>query len=119
MTDAEIQGIIDKISYRSHWELIYSWNKNDRYIQWKFLEGVHDGPRMEPKVWYCRKWRISTHMTPSEIIQTAFMAALAAEEHECRERFLYKGVAVLGPHWDLEEKAENIIHGYVRESVRT
>jgi len=48
-----------------------------------------------------RKWLLSEHMTESEIVQTAFKAVLAAEEHEAREQFTVEGVAVLGPHLDL------------------
>lgn len=54
-----------------------------------------------------RKWRVSMHMTRSEIVQTALKAVLTAEEHEARERFLYGGRAIFGPHlnvdtlWDL------------------
>ena len=42
------------------------------------------------------------HMCKSEFIQTAFMAVLAAIEHEARELFKYKGQSVLGPHFDLD-----------------
>lgn len=111
MTEQEIQLILDKITYKSGWQLEYSWDKNDRYIQWQFDDnfGTH---------WHCRKWRISVHMTPSELIQTCFMAAMAAEEHECREAFLYKGCAVLSPHHDLDVLADNIVTGLQRESTR-
>lgn len=37
-------------------------------------------------------------MTESELVLTAFKAALTAEEHECRERFQYRGRRVLNPH---------------------
>lgn len=56
---------------------------------------------VEPDVQRGRKWLLSEHMTESEIVQTAFTAVLAAEEHECRELFRVEGVAVLGPHFDL------------------
>ena len=52
--------------------------------------------------WGGRKWRMSMHMTRSEIVQTALKAVLTAEEHEARERFLYRGRAVFGPHLDVE-----------------
>lgn len=113
MTQAEVQRIIDSITYKKDWDIHYSWNGSDNYIQ--LLIPDEKAPK---GYWYGRKWRISFHMTPSEIIQTVFLAIQTAEEHETREKFLYKGVAVLGPHWDLNEFAENIIHGYVREDVR-
>ncbi len=53
-------------------------------------------------VWKSRKWRLSENMTRSEIAQTALKAVLTAEEHEARERFLYKGRAIFGPHHNID-----------------
>lgn len=50
-----------------------------------------------------RKWRISKHMTASEIVQTALMAAIAFEEHEAREAFTFGGKRCYGPHIDVHE----------------
>ena len=49
-----------------------------------------------------RKWRISMHMTRSEIVQTALKAVLTAEEHEVRERFLFRARPIFNPHLDVE-----------------
>lgn len=49
-----------------------------------------------------RKWQLSRFMTPSELVQTAFMAVLAYVEHETRELFTYKGERIFGPHFDVE-----------------
>jgi hypothetical protein len=49
-----------------------------------------------------RKWRLSLHMTRSEIVQTIFAAALAFQEHELREGFRYKGQAIFSPHYDID-----------------
>jgi hypothetical protein len=57
----------------------------------------------EPLDWNGRWWRLSSHMTPTEIVLTAFKAVLTALEHEAREQFTYKGVAVLDSHIDVEE----------------
>jgi hypothetical protein len=57
----------------------------------------------EPHSWNGRCWRLSEHMTPTEIVLTAFKAVLTALEHEAREQFTYKGVAVLDSHIDVEE----------------
>lgn len=75
---------------------------------WKFLIhadpfclqiviGLEDGTELE-----CRKWLLSDDMTEGELVQTAFMAVLAAQEHEAREFFKWKGRAVFGPHTDIE-----------------
>jgi len=45
-----------------------------------------------------RKWYVSSFATESEIVQTALLAVLTAEEHEARERFLFCGLAIYGPH---------------------
>ncbi len=56
----------------------------------------------EPLAWKSRKWMLSAHMTDGEIVQTAFKAVLTALEHEARENFLYRGVSVFDPHYDLD-----------------
>jgi hypothetical protein len=50
-----------------------------------------------------RKWLLSPFMTDSEIVQTAFKMILTAQEHETREKFLYEGVPVYGPHFDVND----------------
>ena len=52
--------------------------------------------------WSGRKWMLSPHMVKSEVVQTAFKAVLTAAEHEARERFLYRGRAIFGPHYDVD-----------------
>ena len=56
----------------------------------------------KPYAWGGRKWFLSSHMTRSEIIQTALIATLAAVEHEAREDFKYRGKAIFGPHYDVD-----------------
>lgn len=57
--------------------------------------------------WKGRRWSLSIHMTAGEIVQTAFKALLTAIEHEAREQFKYKGVAVLAPHFDVDALVAN------------
>ena len=49
-----------------------------------------------------RKWRLSQHMTVSEIVGTAFAAYKAWLEHEMMESFTYRGVQVFSPNIDIE-----------------
>ncbi len=56
--------------------------------------------------WKGRKWRLSLHMTKSEIVQTAFKAVLTAVEHETRENFTYKGASIFDPHYDVDRLVE-------------
>jgi hypothetical protein len=64
--------------------------------------GGRDNRTGAPKPWAGRKWLLSSHMTDGEFVQTAFMAVLAAFEHEARENFKVDGVDVLNPHYDLD-----------------
>lgn len=76
------------------------------YKDWRFVVGS-DAPGIcylqikfnaDSQKWGGRKWRLSQYMTRSEVVQTALTAVLAAEEHEAREKFLYYGRAIYGPH---------------------
>ena len=49
-----------------------------------------------------RWWLIEPGVSESDVVRTAFKAAITWEEHELRERFLYKGAAVFGPHIELD-----------------
>lgn len=49
-----------------------------------------------------RKWLLSHHMTPSEVVGTCWLAVQRAELHEAAEVFHYKGVAIYNPHQDVE-----------------
>lgn len=60
----------------------------------------------EPLKWKSRKWFLSPHMTRGEIVQTAFKAVMTALEHEARELFKYKDVAIFDPHYDIDKLVE-------------
>jgi len=47
------------------------------------------------------KWYLSRHATESEVVLTALKGVLTALEHEAREQFTYRGVALFGPHVDV------------------
>ncbi len=49
-----------------------------------------------------RWWLIEPGASESDVVRTAFKAAITWEEHELRERFLYKGAAVFGPHFEID-----------------
>lgn len=52
-----------------------------------------------------RKWQLSAHMTPSELVQTALKCVLTSTEHEAREQFRYRGAAIFGPHFNVDQLA--------------
>ena len=56
--------------------------------------------------WNGRWWRLSPHMTVSEVVGTAFKAVITALEHEARESFLYKGQPIYDAHLDVEQLAK-------------
>lgn len=87
------EGIVKRIEYKDLKILVGHGLSGSKYLQVR--QDCHPH-------WTGRKWRLSPHMTRSEIVQTAFMACLAWEEHECREAFKYKGQAVFGPHFNVE-----------------
>jgi hypothetical protein len=86
--------------------------KDISYLDWDFL--VSDSPDFWLQVrffdsgrwWNGRKWRLSEYMTRSEIVQTAFKAILVAEEHETREKFLYKEKPIFNGHIDVDKLLE-------------
>ncbi|HEU4601551.1 MAG TPA: hypothetical protein VFS24_06270 [Steroidobacteraceae bacterium] len=70
------------------------------FLQWTFLAPCSKTKR--ESVQTGRKWYLSPHMTDSEIVCTAFKAALTAEEHECREAFRFNDRRIFNPHIDIK-----------------
>ncbi|MBB2915891.1 hypothetical protein [Cupriavidus alkaliphilus] len=70
-----------------------------------YLQAMYVAPDIVtglPEPQYTRKWQLSQHMTKSEFVQTVFKCCLTSFEHRARESFLYRGVRVYGPHFDVE-----------------
>lgn len=90
--------------------------KDVHYEGWRFVVG-QDGERCYMQVAFSapdintgdmahqtgRKLFLSPYMTKSEVVQTALLAVLIAVEHEARERFRYRGMAIFGPHHDVDD----------------
>lgn len=99
----ELRSIIKDITLPSGWTLLIQDAGYDQpYLQISDQKGTCNVTG-EPLTWKGRKWRLSWHMTKSEVVQTALMATLAAVEHETREQFLYKGQPIFDPHYDVED----------------
>ena len=103
--EIRLRNTVAEVSYRD-----WSFRIDKDGIGLWFLQVRFDGAHVqtgETTHWSGRKWRLSMHMTNSEIVQTALKAVLTAEEHEARERFQYRGRSIFGPHlsvdrlWDL------------------
>ncbi len=105
MTQEQIDRIVaitTRIEYRN-WLLRFSLDKkrgNAPFIQWVFEAKCRTTGYVDWQ--YSRKWYLSEHMTESEIVLTAFKAAITAEEHECRENFLYQSRRVMNPHISIQ-----------------
>lgn len=87
--------VLGAIAYKD-WTLVLGDDKGRAYLQWRFMGTCVKTGKTESQS--CRKWFLSPYMTESELVQTAFAAALAAEEHECREFFTYAGKRPFQPH---------------------
>jgi len=98
MTFEEASILINRIQYKD-WTIKLS--RDPFYIQLLFSDS-------EGTIWTSRKWLLSEHMTPSEVVQTVLKAVLTAEEHEAREAFLFDGYAIFGPHIDIYQLRDMI-----------
>jgi hypothetical protein len=75
--------------------------------EWEAPDAVTGAVEIQKSRW----WPLSTHMVKTEVVQTAFLCVLKAEEHEIRETFLYKERAVFNTHIAIDklwEKADNV-----------
>ncbi|MFZ3194084.1 MAG: hypothetical protein WA154_12880 [Moraxellaceae bacterium] len=103
MTFTVLPRIREVLTQVDHPEFTYviECHEEEMFLRVCPKEGTCNVSRQELN-WKGRHWRLSQWMTDGEIAQTAFMATLAAIEHETRERFTYKGVSVFDPHYDID-----------------
>lgn len=99
-----VLGITGSIRYKNWGLVVGNESGSGRvYLQWKFMAPDYvNNPNGPHILWPTRKYHLSEHMTDGEIVQTAFFAAVQAEEHEAREAFSYKGKHLFNPHIDLD-----------------
>lgn len=97
-TPTKILNVIGNITYKTGWYIKATPDHDSGalWIRWSFEAPC--AKTGEDSYVSGRQWRLSPHMTESEIVQTALLAALTAEEHEAREMFKYKGKRVFNPH---------------------
>lgn len=63
---------------------------------------------------YGRKWMLSEHMVPTEVVRTAHMAFRQAVLHEADEVFSYLGSRIYSPHLSIAALVEAGRHVEVR-----
>lgn len=116
----EMFDVLALIEYKD-WEFGIRMDGSRKYLQVRCRAGACNVTG-KPWPWSGRKWLLSRHMTRSELVQTALKAVLTAEEHEAREKFLYRGQPIFDPHFDVERLVElrRGDHGLeVREEIVT
>lgn len=96
----KIQHILSQISYKD-WKFHLDQSGSIIWMQIRFMAPDNSNPgRLELQ--HGRKWVLSPHMTKSEVVQTALLAVLTAEEHEAREQFTFRGEETFNPHFDID-----------------
>lgn len=100
MTLDEFRAILDQVQF-GDWEFHVGLDGTRPYLQIRFRAPDNVTGETD-KAWSGRKWFLSPHMTHSEVVLTALKAVMTAVEHETREKFLYRGRAILGPHIDVD-----------------
>lgn len=113
--------VANNIEYKQYWRVRVVRENTRTFIQIENLRAI-DADSKAPTTWKSGKRYLSTWMCQQEIVGLIFDLIRAAEEHELREFFRYKGVAIYGPHLDpdkLVEFAGNPANLNCRENAMT
>jgi hypothetical protein len=97
---AAIIGVLQEVSFPGY-QFDVSVEESRMYLRATFFAPCAvTGTR---SLQFTRKWYVSHEATRSEIVQTALKCVLTSLEHEARETFTYRGRAIFGPHFDVEQ----------------
>lgn len=99
----DIDDIVTKCAF-GEWKFKVGRGGDHAYLQVGFDAPCARTGKVEFRVG--RKWRLSDHMTKSEVVHTALKAVLTAVEHEAREKFTYRGKPIFGPHFNVDKLVE-------------
>lgn len=97
---ARIAELMDRVRFPNY--IFYVNLEGDRMVMQASFEAACNVSGGEVHLQKTRKWFISEHMTDSEVIQTMFKLVMTSEEHEIREKFLYRDKPIFGPHYDVD-----------------
>ena len=109
----EMEDIVSAITYRPGWSIILDHDPMQGggrpYIQ--ISVSIVSEASLSPftgkrEAWKSGKHYLSYHMCRQEIVGAVFGAIRAAEEHEMKEWFAYKGARIYNPHLDPDALAE-------------
>lgn len=108
MTNEELFELVSQITYKPGWRIgfhaIAAMPEERPYVQ--LHVGVGSDASVDPRgsgkraPWSSGKRYLSKHMCRQEVVGTVLALILAAEEHEAREWFRYKGASIYNPHLD-------------------
>lgn len=126
----EIQEMINQISYKPGWRIIHGISGDRDYLQVEAHTpdadtshhiATHDEVAVPLVKWRGGKRYLSPHMCRQEIVGICFDLFKAAEDHELREWFRYRGTRIYCPHIDPDWLAENATDDTfsVRENAMT
>lgn len=99
---ARINLLLCDISYKEDWSINAKKSKEGRM----YLQVVFPAPCTltgKTEMQKCRKWWLSPFMTDTEVVTTAYKAVEAAETHELREKFQFKGRRIFDPHFNVND----------------
>ena len=100
MNRQELATILADIKYEDYrFEIVEK--QGLLFVYGKYVEA--DIMTNDPTDQNTRKYYISEHMIPSEVVQTILLLVKTSLEHRMREHFLYKGQRIYGPHFDVDE----------------
>ena len=104
LTLFDVTEVCKQITFRD-WTLITAQRADGSFIlQWEFA--APDNETGATSVQRGRKWFVSQHVIPDEIVKTAWLGVELALRHEAMEDFRYKKVAIFHPHTDVESLVE-------------
>lgn len=96
--------VVDSITYKPGYRLICRADQKDPWRGRLYFQVECERPDVftgEMGVGRGGKAYLSEHMTESELVRVAFGLFKAYEEHETREWFKYRDVAVFNPHIEI------------------
>lgn len=101
VTPEMVNALIERITYKPFWTLTMFAHKDHFDLQWTFI-AKDPGNISTERIQYGRRWSLPWHCCYSEVLHTALLAVITAEEHECREHFKLDHKAIFGPHHRIE-----------------
>jgi hypothetical protein len=114
MTHGEIALCIQNCSYRQGW--FFEVDVTGPLVTFQ-LACIEERSTQDPRdasvftPWKTGKKHISPQSCRQEVVALVYESIVAAEMHEIREWFRYKGAAIFNPHLD-----PDVLHGVARKA---